>query len=112
MSPLTSPDDHSLVKPAPSISTEDLIYESDSNIDDIEGINSEAVALFWDINNEQVSYPSHKPEFMEMDETYVHNIEIPLAFTYGAEPESLLVVSTENWFLNFHFIQTKMLVVK
>ncbi len=72
----------------PSIETKEMIDESDSNIDDIEGLNSDAVSSFQDINKECVIYPSYKPKFMEMDGTYLHNIEIPLTFTYDAEPES------------------------
>ncbi len=33
---------------------------------------------------------------MEMDGTYDHNIEIPLTFTYGAEPESICNVNEYN----------------
>ncbi len=50
MSPWTSPDEHSPVKPAPSIETEETIDESDSDIDNIKGLNSEAAMLFQDIN--------------------------------------------------------------
>ncbi len=33
---------------------------------------------------------------MEMDGTYDHNIEIPLTFTYVAEPESIFNVNEHN----------------
>ena len=41
MYPLTSPDDHIPVKPTLSIETKETIDESDSIIDDIDGLNSE-----------------------------------------------------------------------
>ncbi len=86
MSPQTSPDGHSPVKPVLSIETEERIDESDSDIDDIEGLNSESVMLFQDINGDCVINPLYKLDFIEMDGTYDHNIEIPFTFTYGAEP--------------------------
>ncbi len=60
----TSPDDDSPVKPAPSIKTEEAIDESDSSIDDIEGLNSESVTLFQDINQDSGIDPLYKPDFM------------------------------------------------
>ncbi len=85
MPPLTLPENHSPIKPAPSIETKELDDDSDSNNDDIEGLNSKAVMLFRDTIKDHAIDPLYKPEFMEMDGTYVHNIEIPLTFTYGAE---------------------------
>ncbi len=87
MSPITSPDDHSPVKPALFIETKQMDYDWDTNIDDIEDLSSEAVTLFQDINEDCVIDPLYKPDFMEMDGTYVHNTENSLTFTYGAEPE-------------------------
>ncbi len=96
MSPITAPDDHCPVKHAQSIETKESDDYSDSKIDDIEGLNSEAVMLFRDIYKDHVIDPSYKPEFMEMDGTYAHNIEIPLTFTNGAEPESIYNVNEYN----------------
>ncbi len=55
-------------------------FESDSYIDVIEGLNSEVVMLFQDINEDCGINPSYKPESMEMDGTYDHSIEILLTF--------------------------------
>ncbi len=93
MSPLTSPDDHSPVKPASSIECNETIKDADSNIDSAEGINSDAVMLIKDINGECKLDKSYRPEFMEMDGTYDHNIKIPLTFTYSVEPESICNVN-------------------
>ena len=43
MSPHTSPNDHSPVKSDPSIETKETIDESDGDIGNIEGHNSDAV---------------------------------------------------------------------
>ncbi len=93
MSQLTSPDDYSSVKPTLSIETIEVDDDSASNIDDIGGLISEAVILFQDINKDYVIDPLYKPEFMEINGTYVHNIEMPLIFTYGAEPGSICNVN-------------------
>ncbi len=85
MYPLTSPNGHSPVKPAQSIKTKKTIEESDSNIDNIEGLNSDAVMLFGDINKECIMDKSYRLELMEINGTYEHNIEILSTFTYGAE---------------------------
>ncbi len=39
---------------------------------------------------------SYRPEFMEMDGTYDYNIEIPLSFTYDAEPKRICNVNEYN----------------
>ncbi len=96
MSPLTSPDDNSPAKPAPSIETKETCDDLYSNIDDIEGLNSNSVTLSCDINKDHVINPLYKWEFMEIDWTHVHNIEIPLIFTYGAELESIYNVKEYN----------------
>ncbi len=62
MSPLTSPDDHSPVKPAPTIKTKETIDESNSDIDDIEGLNSESVMLIQDINEDSAIDRLYKME--------------------------------------------------
>ncbi len=51
MSPMTSPNDHSPVKPPCSIEFNETVEESDSNIDNTEGIISDAVMLIDDKNN-------------------------------------------------------------
>ncbi len=90
-------DDHSPVKPTLNIETKETDDYSDSNIDDIVGLNSEAVKLFQDIDEGHIINPLYKiAEFMEMDGTYVHNIEIPLTFTYSAEPKSICNVNKHN----------------
>ncbi len=76
MSPLTSLNDHSLVKPACSIEFNEMIEDSDSNVDNAEGINSDVVMLIEDVNNKCILDKSNRPEFMEMDGTYAHIIEI------------------------------------
>ncbi len=38
----------------------------------------------------------YRPEFMEMDGTHDHNIEIPLTFTYSVEPESICSINEYN----------------
>ncbi len=91
-----SPDDHSPAKPPCSIEFNKNIEDSDSNIDNAKGIISDVVVLINDINNKCVLNKSHRPEFMEMDGTYDHNIEIPLTFTYGAEPESICNINEYN----------------
>ncbi len=89
MSPLTSPEDHSPVKPLCSIEFNKTNEDSDSNIDDAEGIIGDAVMLMDDVNNVCILDKFYRPEFMEMDGNYDH-IEISLTFfTYGAEPESM-----------------------
>ncbi len=88
MSPITLPNDHSPVKPPCPIEFNKTIEDSDINSVDAECIISDAVMLIDDINNKLVSDKSFRPEFMEMDKTYDHNIEIPLTFTYSAEAES------------------------
>ncbi len=88
MSPITSPNDHSPVKPAPSVEINNTVNESYS-IDNVEGINSDAFTVFWDINEENGINVLYKLEYMDMDGTYNHKIEIPLTFTYGAKPESI-----------------------
>ncbi len=89
MSPPTSPDDHSPLKPALSIEIKEMDNDTDSYIDDIEGLNSETIILFWNIYKDCIINHLCKPEFMEMDGTSDHNIEIPLTSTYGTEPESI-----------------------
>ncbi len=81
MSPITSPDDNSPVKPPCSIEFNEMIDESDSDIDNSEGIISDAVMLTDDINDECVWDKSNRSEFTEMVGTYDHSIEIPLTFT-------------------------------
>ncbi len=78
VSPITSPDDHCPVKPPCSIEFKDTIDDSDSNIDDARGIIRDTVMLINDINDECILDKSYRPEFIEMDGTYDHNIEIPL----------------------------------
>ena len=46
MSPITSPDNFSPVKPAPYVKSNDRLDESDSNIDDVEGNNSDDLTAF------------------------------------------------------------------
>ncbi len=72
----------------------EMVDESDSNIDDIEGLNSEAVS---DINKDSVINHLCKLKFMEMGGIYEHNIEISLTFTYVAEPESICNVNECNF---------------
>ncbi len=67
MSPITSPHDHSTVKPACSIEFNKTIEDSESNIDDTEGIISDAVILIDDINDKCILDESYRPKFMEMD---------------------------------------------
>ncbi len=55
MSPLTSPDDHSPVKPPCSIEFNKMIEDSDSNIDNAQGIISDVAMLIDDINDKHVS---------------------------------------------------------
>ncbi len=52
--------------------------------------------LLGDIYKDHYINPSYEPEFMEMDGSYAHNNEIPLTFTYCAEPESLYNVNKGN----------------
>ncbi len=51
MCPLTSPGAHSPVKPASSIEFNKTIEALDSNMDNAEGVNSDAVILINGINN-------------------------------------------------------------
>ncbi len=73
-----------------------MIEDSDSNIDNAEGIISDAIMLIDDIKDKRILNKLYRPEFMEMDRTYGHNIEIPLTFTYGAEPVSICIVNEYN----------------
>ncbi len=57
--------------------------ESDSDIDDVEGTNSDDLTVSQDTNENSSIDVSYNPDFMEMDKTYKHNIKIPLKFTYG-----------------------------
>ncbi len=45
--------------------------------------------MFRDMNEDKSLDVSYNLDFMEMDGTFKNNIEIPLTFTYGAEPESI-----------------------
>ncbi len=51
MSPQTSPDDNSPVKPALSVETKEIIDESDSNIDVIKGVNSVSLTVHANQNS-------------------------------------------------------------
>ncbi len=84
------------MKPASSIEFNKIIDDLDSIINNTEGINSDAVMLIEDIKNKFVLDKSYRPEFMEMDGTYSHNIKIPLTITYGIEPESICNVNEYN----------------
>ncbi len=55
----------------------------------LETMNWGDLIVFWDISNESGIDLSYDPDFMEMDETYKHNIEILLTFTYGVQQESI-----------------------
>ncbi len=88
MSPITSPNDHSPVKPPCLNEFNKTIEDSDSDVDNAECIINDAIMLIDEINNERILVRSCRPEFMEKDGTYDHNIEIPLTFTCTAEPES------------------------
>ncbi len=59
-------------------------------------LNSEAFTFFQDINEDCVIDPSYKLIYMEMDGTYVQNIEILFTFTYSAEPESIYNANEYN----------------
>ncbi len=96
MSQITSPDDYSQVKPLCSIEFNETIEYSDSNIDNADGIISDAVILINDISNKHVLEKLYRPEFLEMDGSQHHNIEIQLTFTYDAEPESTCNVNEYN----------------
>ncbi len=82
INPVTSPNDHSPVKPGPggNINAE----EDDSEID-ISGIED----YNWDQLEECDEDKLCNPEYMEMDGTYDHNIHFLLRFTYVAVPESI-----------------------
>ncbi len=54
MSPTTSPNDHSPMKSPCYIEFNETIEDSDSNIDNTEGIISDAVVLINDTNNKHV----------------------------------------------------------
>ncbi len=96
MSLLTSPNDHIPAKPAPSIETNKTIEESDSDIDEVEGLNSDSVAVLLEIIEECGADESYRLKFIEMDRTYDHNIKTPLRFTYSDEPESICNVNEYN----------------
>ncbi len=93
MSPTTSPNDQSPVKPPCHIEFIKTIEDSDSDINSAEYIVRDAVFLTDDINAELVLDKLYRPEFMEMDGTYDHNNEIPLTFSYGVEPKSICNVN-------------------
>ncbi len=82
MPPLTSPNQHSQVKPASSIEFNKTIEAFDSNIDNAEGINSDAVMLIQDMNDKCILDKFYRPEFMHIDGTSNHSINISLKFTY------------------------------
>ncbi len=66
MSPITSPNNNSPVKPPCSIEFNNTIKDSNSNIDNSEGIISDAVMLIDDIKDNHVLDKLYRPEFMEM----------------------------------------------
>ncbi len=69
------------MKPAQCIETNETFEESDNNIDNVEGLNSDAVMLFGFINKEHILDKSFRLEFMDMNGTYERNIKVPLTFT-------------------------------
>ncbi len=81
MTPVTSPNRHSPVKPSPGVHPTAEGDESKSDISEIEDYESHQQGCRED--------KSYNPDFVEIDDTYDHNIQIPLTFTNGAVPESM-----------------------
>ncbi len=69
MSSIASFDNQSPVKPPPFVKINNTVNESDSNIDDIEGINSDVSTEFQVMNKECDIIISYKLELIEMDGT-------------------------------------------
>ncbi len=69
MSTITSPNDLSPVKPPCSIEFNEMIEDSDSDIDNADGIISDDAMLINDMNNECILDKLYRLEFMEIDGT-------------------------------------------
>ncbi len=82
MTPVTSPNDHCPVKPSSSVQLTAEEDNSESDIDEIDDYGCERLEGYGEGK-------SYNPEYMEMDGTCDHKIQILLTFTNGVVPENM-----------------------
>ncbi len=93
MTLVTSPNDNSPVIPLPSKEplVGDIMEDGDSKEDGVDIINNPPTITTT--NYDCVPDLSYNPDFMKMDSIYNQNMNMPLTFNYGKEPEKLLTIT-------------------
>ncbi len=88
MTPISSSDNQSLVKPNPPNDRIIQDVEQDCNSDEEDYNISNHATMIGKLVDDYFPNQSFKPDFLKMDGTYDNNILKPLTFTYGTEPNN------------------------